>query len=124
MNFRRTFLAISMAALLILAGCAAVKQYVDSAQQVLCNPTVEQQTEAANVLNFIAAGGAAVGPIVGVAINQNEVVAVLNTIKEGGCVFLTDLQAALAWFDALTSQTKGIKAPIPQTPALHAWVKR
>ncbi len=112
-------------------GCGGVKQVVDTGQQVLCNPTTQEQAEAAAVLQFIQSGIQVAGLVVSVPVTAAQVQIIFSIVQNGGCVVMSDLQMALAWYDALVAQlqtkaraAKGITPIPPATPSLHNWVKK
>ena len=91
-----------------------------TAQQMLCNPTDAEKASALAIENFLTSGAVVVGAIAGIPITPAAAQAVFVTIASGACVVATDLQNALAWYNALTSgvtATKGLKA-VPNPGAL------
>ena len=116
---------------LLLFGCAGVKQIVGNVQQVLCNPTVSQQMEAAAVIDFITSGINVANYVVTVPITVDQAKLIFGAVQAGGCVLLTDLQMALAWFDEIAGQVQakammGGKPAFPMVPdtrLLHQMVK-
>ena len=105
--------------LVSMMGCAGL---INTAQQILCNPTAEQQATAAAVKNFLSSA-APFAAVVGIAITPAQAQAVFSAIQGGLCVGATDLQLALSWFQAVTApaQTAKLKAamaPIPDVTPL------
>jgi hypothetical protein len=112
---------------LLLSGCALF----DTTQQVLCNPTPDQQATATQIMDFLSSGVVVVGPVVGVSMTKEQALEVFSQVRAGLCVGVTQLQTALAWFEALTASTKaaqvkGLKAGpgVPDTAPLWGMLRK
>jgi len=100
---RQAFFALFLMIVMLLAGCAAVHNAVTAVENVLCNPTDEQRAEADAAIQFISTGAAFIGPLAEVPITGAQATAILTDVKKGVCVTLSNLQAALAYVDGLTT---------------------
>lgn len=119
----RNLMVLSMVLLaMAMVGCSTTNpvtpgSVVADIQQLACKPTAAEQTSATMVENFIASG-AVVGIhfFGGQAVTQQDVLNVMNQIITGACPVATELQNALAWFDAETSGTKSLKKGVKAMP--------
>ena len=114
-----------------LSGCAAVQAFLSSpAVDFICNPTAEQQADAAKMLVAIdtaQAVGAIFYPAAGIA----QASAILTVIKNGGCFVVAQLKEAFIAVDAANAavvqaqakKLKGISTTLPEYPALRKLVK-
>jgi len=116
----------------LMVGCAALQsvgEAIGVVAETVCNFSVGESSEAQMAIGFMSTAAPIVGTLVGVTITQAEAYAVFSTVasaaQTGACVLLTDLQAALAYFDALSKAyekqftTKGgIAAAKALTPSL------
>jgi len=101
--------------------------------ETVCNFSISESTEAQMLIEFISATAPIVGALADVEITQAQAHTTLSTVatagQTGACVLLSDLQAALAYFNALAAAyekqftTKGgvaaAKALIPAVPRLE-----
>jgi hypothetical protein len=127
MRTRKAAIAAVLALVLVLGGCAALIQFVGEAQQILCDPTAEQQAAADQVINFIVSGAVFAVPLVvklatGVSLEVTPEMALgaLSAVRSGACVGATDLEAALLWLQEITAPTKAL---MPDTGPLWAMIK-
>jgi uncharacterized protein YceK len=144
LNRMQAVLAVVLVVGLLLSGCTTVSNAVTGAQQLLCNPTVDQQNEAnagITCANAILAILMAIpNPTQGVAsliISVGGAATVFKTIQTGGCVLATELSAAMAALDtaeqsapanaasiaAASAKVQVTWPVIPPLPNLHNWVK-
>ncbi len=133
-----------LAASLLVSGCTSVSNAVTGAQQLLCNPTVDQQNEAnqgvtcANaILAILMAIPNPTSAVASLIVSIGGAATVFKTVQTGGCVLTTELAAAMAALDnaeqsqavnaapiATASARVGVAWPvIPPLPNLHNWVK-
>jgi len=139
-----TIFAVLIFSLAVMPACTTVSNAVTGAQQLLCNPMVDQQNEAnagITCANAILAILMAIpNPTQGVAsliVSIGGAATVFKTVQTGGCVLMTELAAAMAALDtaeqsapanaasiAMASAKVQVAWPvIPPLPNLHNWVK-
>jgi len=78
--------------------------------ETVCDFSIDESAEAQTLLEFISAAAPLVGTLIDVEITQAQAYATFSTVATGAqtgtCVLLTDLQAALAYFNALSTAYK------------------
>jgi hypothetical protein len=101
----KRLLILVMVVAMAMSGCTALKGLFSNAVvDFICNPTVEQQQTAAQMLTALdAAQVVAAGfyPVVGVF----QASAVLTNIKNGGCFLVAELKKAFEAVDAANAAT-------------------
>ena len=121
-------LCVSLMAPVGLVGCAAYNSVRDAISPVtnfICQPTEKQKQDAALMLAAIDAAQAA-GAIFYPPIAVAQASAVLNTIKNGGCFLLAQLDEAFKVVDTANTKlitAKAIAVPLPQYASLRNLLK-
>lgn len=119
----------------LMGGCASLTSALGLAAEKVCGFSLADSQEAQMGINFIAAAAPLVGAGLDVAITAAQAEAILNQVavaaQTGGCVLLTDLTNAMAFFDALaaeynkTMKVKALKAmPVPAMSALRVHIRK
>jgi predicted small secreted protein len=118
-NQRRTgmkrllILAMVLAMVMSCSTVSKVGQDVGVVAQKVCNFDVSMSQEAQAAMAFISVAAGIVGPIYGVPVTAGQALAILNTVSNasqtGACVLLSDLQNALDYFNALSTQYKEVQ---------------
>lgn len=111
---------ICILALVLVAGCAGMA----TVTKKVCNFDLADSQEAQQALDLIATAAPVAGTLAGVPITKDQaetiLAQVINAAQQGGCVLLTDLQNALAYFDTLVSGNKALAAKKPKLLSLRA----
>ena len=101
-------LALALVAALLVGGCAMMQ----TAKDVLCDPTEAQVNTAKNAASFLDWGSTMIGqPQVGAAITA--AILVFNRVRPGLCVALDELEQALATVDEVDLIVAGQEAVEP-----------
>jgi len=116
-----------IAAALLLVGCAKFFAFIKPAQDFICNPTAEQKHEAQLMLvalDAVQAAGAIFVPEIAVF----KASAVLETIMQGGCFLVAELQQIFDILDAAEAaklKAKGlVLVKIDTYPALRRTLEK
>lgn len=101
-------LAIILSLALMIGGCAWFNSFLTNAVEKVCGFSVADSQEAQAAKRFISGAMPIVGIVFGATITsaQAEEIfdSVVNAAQTGGCVVLTELKAALDFFDKLAAQ--------------------
>lgn len=131
--------AVILALIIPMAGCGGsigtgLSNTLGNIQGKLCNPSAQAKAEMAAAANFINAGLAAGAVITGhPELAMIDAAAILNGAVNTGCVVATDLQAVIAYVDAMETQSQNTSAvaaaskaiapnPMPTLTTTRAWL--